>query len=78
MLSNWKELLLRIISIPSVINFFLNLRFNVPGYLSIQNEMASFLNLWGILLCRFVTSNVTMSVLGSVFSGMDFKKICFP
>ena len=34
MLLNWKELLLRIISIPSMINFLLNLGCNVSGYLS--------------------------------------------
>ena len=44
-------------------------------YLSIQNEMACFPNSWGILLYRFVTSNVAMSVLGSIFSGMELKKI---
>ena len=36
--------------------------------------MASFANSWGILLYRFVTSNVTKSVLGSIFSGMEFLK----
>ena len=61
---NSKELLLRIISIPSVIIFLLNLGCNVSGYLSIHNEMACFLNSWGILLYRFVTSNVAMSMYG--------------
>ena len=68
------ELLLRIISMPSMINFLLNLGCNVSGYLSIQNEMACFPNSWGILLYRFVMSNMAMSVLGSIFSGMEFKK----
>ena len=36
--------------------------------------MACFPNSVGILLYRFVMSNVTMSVLGSIFSGMEFKK----
>ena len=44
MLLNWKELLLRIISIPSMINFLLDLGCNVSVYLSIQNEMACFPN----------------------------------
>ena len=74
MLLNWKELLLSIISIPSMIIFLLNIGCNVSGCLSIQNEMAYFPNSWGILLYRFVTSNVAMSVLGSIFSGMEFKK----
>ena len=47
--------------------FFLNLRYNVSRYLSIQNAIACFPNSWGILMYRFVTSNVTMSVLGSIF-----------
>ena len=72
MLLNRKELLLRIISIPSMINFLLNLGFNVSRYLFMQNEMACFPNSWGILLYRSVTSNVAMSVLGSIFSGMEF------
>ena len=66
MLLIWKELLLRIISIPSMVNFLLNLGCNMPGYLSTQNEMACFPNSWGILLYRFVTSNVVMNVLGSI------------
>ena len=74
MLLNWKELFLRIISITSMIVFLLNLRCNVSGYLSIQNEMACFPNSWGILLYRFVTSNVAMSVMGSIFSAMEFTK----
>ena len=36
--------------------------------------MACFLNSWGILLHRFVTSNVAMSVLGSIFLVLSFKK----
>ena len=72
MLLTWKEL--RIISIPCMINFLLNLGCNVSEYLSIQNEMACFPNSRGILLYRFVTSNVTLSVLGSIFSGIEFKK----
>ena len=72
MLLNWKELLLRIISIPFLMKFWLNLGCYVSGCLSIQNEMACFPNSWGILLYRFVTSNVAMSVLGSIFSGMEF------
>ena len=75
MLLNWKELFLRIIYIPSMIYFLLKLGCNVPGYLSIRNEMACFPNSWGILLHWFVTSNVAMSVLGSFFSAMEFKKI---
>ena len=75
MLLNWKELLLRIISIPSTIKFLLNLCCNVSGYLSIQNMMAYFPNSWGILLYRFVTSNVAMSVLGLILSGIEFKNI---
>ena len=72
MLLNWKELLLRIISIPFMMNFLLNLRCIVSGYLSIQNEMTCFPNSWGILLYGFVTPNGAMSVLGSIFSGMEF------
>ena len=64
MLLNWKELVLRIISKPSMINFLLNLGCYVSGYLSVQNEMACFPNSWGILLYRFVTSYVAMRVLG--------------
>ena len=67
MLLNWKELLLRIISIPSMTNFLLNLGCSVSECLSIQNEMVCFPNSWGILLYRFVKSNVAMSVLGSIF-----------
>ena len=67
MLLNRKELLLRISSIPSMISLLLNLGCNVSGYLSIQNEMAYFPNSWKILLNRFVTSNVTMSVSGIKF-----------
>ena len=78
MLLNWKELLLRINSKPSMIKFSLNLECNVSGCLSIQNEKACFPNSWGILLYRFVTSNVAMRVLGSIFSGMEFKNLCFP
>ena len=74
MLLNWKELLLKIISIPSMIKFLLYLGCNISGCLSIQNEMVCFPNSWGILLYRFVTSNVAMSVLGSIFSGMELKK----
>ena len=44
MLSNLKELLLRISSISSVIIFLLNLGCYVSGYFSIQNEMVSFPN----------------------------------
>ena len=47
MLLNWKELLLRIISITCMINLLFNLGCNGSGYLSIQNEMACFHNLWG-------------------------------
>ena len=57
-----------------MINFLLNLGCNVSGYLFIQNEMACFPNSWGILQYRFLISNVAMSVLGSIFSGMEFKK----
>ena len=57
-----------------MINFLLNRECNVSGYLFVQNEMACFLNSWEILLYRFVMSNVAMSVLGSIFSGMEFKK----
>ena len=45
---------------PSVMNFLLNLGCNVSVYLSIQNEIC-FPNSRGILLYRFVTSNVTIS-----------------
>ena len=55
---------------PSVIN----LGCNISRYFSIQNEMACFPNSWGILPYRFVTSNVTISVLGTDFYGMEFKK----
>ena len=65
---------MRIISIPSMINFWLNIGCSVSGGLSVQNEMACFPNSRGILLYRFVTSNVSMSWLGSFFSGMEFKK----
>ena len=44
MFLNWKELLLRIVSIPSMIIFLLNLGCNVSRYLSVQNEMACFPN----------------------------------
>ena len=74
MLLHWKGLLLRVISIPSIIYFLLNLGCNFSGYLSIQNEMAYFPNLWGILLYRFMASNVVISVLGSIFSGMTQHK----
>ena len=64
MLLNWKELLLKIIFIPSMLSFFLlNLVSTVSGYLSTQNEIACFPNSWGILLYRLLTSNVAMSVL---------------
>ena len=68
MLLNWKELLLRIISIPSMLFFSLNLGRKVSGYLSIQNEMACFPNSRRILLYRFVTSNVTEWVRIKFFS----------
>ena len=54
--------------------FLLNLGCNVSEYLSIQNVVACFPNSWRILLYKFVTSNVTMSVPGSIFSSMEFKK----
>ena len=74
MILNWKELLM-IISVPFMIIFLLNLGCNVSGYLSIQNEITCFPNSRGILLVTlFVTSNVTMSVLGPLVSGMEFKK----
>ena len=57
-----------------MIIFLLDFGYNVSGYLSIQNKMACFLNSWRILLYRFVTSNVAITVLGSIFSGMEFKK----
>ena len=57
-----------------MLDFLLNLGCNVSGYLSIQNEMACFPNSLGILLHRFVTSNVTMTVSGSMFCCMEFKK----
>ena len=57
-----------IISIPSMIIFSLN----VSGYLSIRNEMACFPNSLGVLLYRFVMSNVTVSVVGSIFYSMEF------
>ena len=50
-----------------MINFLLNLGCNVSGYFSPQNEMATFLNSWEILLYRFIMSNITMSVSGLVF-----------
>ena len=75
---NWKELLLRIISIPSNIKILLNLGRNLSWCLSIQNEIACFLNSWGILRYRFVTSNVAISVQGSIFSGMEFKESMLP
>ena len=62
-----EDLLFGICSILSMKNFLLNLGCNVSRYLSIQNEMAYFLNSWGILLNWSVTSNVTMSVSGSIF-----------
>ena len=57
-----------------MIIFLLNIVCNMSGYLFVQNEMACFPNSWGILLYRFGMSNVTMNVLGSIFSGMEFKK----
>ena len=78
MLLNWKELLLRIIYISYMIHFLLNLGCNIYVYLSIQNEMDFYPNSWGILLYRFVTSNVAMSVLGSFFSGIEFKNLSCP
>ena len=74
MLLNWKEFLLRISSLPSVINFLLNLGCNVSRYLSIENEMDCFPNSWGILLYKFVTSNVTLSESESIFLGIKLKK----
>ena len=68
-----KGVIIKWFFIPSMINVLLNLWCNVSGYLSIQNEMAYFPNSWGILLYRFVTPNVAMSVLGSIFSGTEFK-----
>ena len=65
MLLNWKELLLRIISIPSII-FLLHPVCNISECLSIENEMACFPNSRVILLYWFVTSNVALSVLGSI------------
>ena len=73
-LLNWKELLFRISSISSVIKFLLNILCNVTRYISMQIEMVCFPDSWEILLDRFVMSNVTMSVLGSVFCSMEFKK----
>ena len=55
-----------------MIDFLLNLGCNMLGYLSFQNEMACFPSSWGILIYRFVMLNVAMSVLGSIFSGMEF------
>ena len=43
MLLNWNELLLRIISIPSVIKFLLNLGCNVSGYFSSNMRWLVFL-----------------------------------
>ena len=43
------------------------------GYLSIQNAIVCFPNTLGILLYMFVTSNVSMSVLGSLFCSMELK-----
>ena len=67
------KLLCRISSIPSMINVWLNLGCNVSGYLS-KMRWPAFLIHEGYCLYQFVTSNVTMSVLGSVFCGMKFKK----
>ena len=64
--------LLRISFIPSMINLLLNIGCNVSGYLSTQYKMACFPNLLGILRYRFVTSNVTMSVSGLIFCGVEF------
>ena len=54
MLSNWKELLFRISSMPSVSNFFINLECNDPGCFSFLNKMVCFPNSWGILLCIYI------------------------
>ena len=59
---------------PSLIIFLLILVCNISGYLSIKYELACFPNSWGILLYRFMTSNVAMSVLESIFPGIQFKK----
>ena len=62
-----------------MINFLLNLGCSVFGGLSIQNEMACFPNLWGIMLYCFVTSNMAMSVLGSIFFLVwNLKNLCCP
>ena len=50
-----------------MITFLLNLGCNVSGRLSIPNEIDCFPNSCGILVHRFVTSDVAMSVLGSIF-----------
>ena len=57
--------------------FLPNLVFSVSGYFSIQNESACFPNSWWILMYRFVTSNVIMSVSESVFffCDMEFEKL---
>ena len=48
---------------------------NGSGNLSIQNEMDCFPNSWGMLLYKFVTSNVAMCVLGSIFLVWSLKNL---
>ena len=77
-MSKWKELLFRINSIPSVINFLLNLGCSILGYLSIQNEIAFIPNSWDILLYKFILSNVTMRVLKSILGVWSLKIVYCP
>ena len=46
---------------------------NVSGYFSIQNKMAYFLKLCGTLLYWLVTSNIKITVSGSVLRCIEFK-----
>ena len=60
-----------------MITFLLNLGCNVSGYFSFQNKMACFPVSRGILLYRFVMSNVTMNVLVPVFFEVRSLKSSF-
>ena len=49
--------------------------FNENGDISSLDDKP---NSWGILLYRFVTSNVAMNVMRSIFSGIEVKKSMLP
>ena len=74
-MSNWKESLFRISSIPSVIHVLLNLGYNVSGYFSIQNEMAGFHKFIGDITdqvsdfkCNYVCSDQFFCVVWSLIN----------